>query len=82
MDQSTDVKDCYKPTNHEQIKKGDVLLKEEFLKLVSFPMGIVKELQVNDQNETTGVLIYKGKTGEVTKRHIKCDNFIISEPRN
>ena len=33
-------------------------------------MGLVKEVEINSNNEVTGAVILKGKTRELVKRHI------------
>ncbi len=69
--QATNKKDRYKPVNHKALKFGDiVLMKEKHLKPSNFPMGIVKEVQINSLNEVTGALILRGKTRELVKRHV------------
>jgi hypothetical protein len=71
MIQATNKKDRYKPVNNKLLGKGDiVLLKEKHLKPSNYPMGIVKDIQRNVQNEVTGVTVLKGKTNEVVKRHV------------
>ena len=47
--QAVDKPDRYKPVTHKHISPGDiVLLKETFTKPNDYPMGVVKEVQVND----------------------------------
>ena len=68
--QAVDRTDRYKPISHKRISPGDVvLLKESFTKPHDYPMGLVKEIQVNDLGEVTGATIMKGKTRELVKRH-------------
>ena len=69
--QSTDRKDRYKQTRHDLLSKGDiVLLKEPHTKRLNFPMGIVKEVTINQLGECTDVLVFKGSTKELVKRHV------------
>ena len=68
--QAVDRKARYQPVIHKMIKKGDiVLLKETNVKPNHYPMGIVKEIVVNESGEVTGALVLKGRTGEIVKRH-------------
>ena len=68
--QATNKKDRFKPKNHEPIQKNDiVLLKEAFTKPSNYPMGLVKDVEVNSLGEVTGASILKGSTGELVKRH-------------
>ena len=58
LNQAIDVKDCYKPVNHNRINVGDiVLVKDDHVKPVNFPMGIVKQAVTNVNGETTGAFI-------------------------
>ena len=70
MEQATDRKDRYKSVSHKSIKPGDiVLLKESFTKPNDYPLGIVRNVEVNCLGEVTGATIFKGKTRELVKRH-------------
>ena len=80
--QATNVKNRYKPVPHNSMKVGDlVLLREDFCKPVNYPMGIIKDVIINDINEVTGATVMKGNR-ELVKRHCstlipylsKCDN--------
>ncbi|XP_068225135.1 uncharacterized protein [Palaemon carinicauda] len=69
--QATDKKDRYAPVNHKQISIGDiVLIKDDGYKPVNYPMGIVKEVFKNINGEVTAAKVLKGKTNEITKRHV------------
>ena len=69
--QATDRKGRYRPVSHMPLSPGDiVLLKEPLMKSYTYPMAIVKKVQVNDINEVTGVSVFKGKTRETVERHI------------
>ena len=69
--QATDKKNRYQPVTHKKPEVGDVvLIKEINLKRMDYPMGIVKEIQTNINDEVTGVTILKGKTREKIKRHV------------
>ena len=71
MHQATDKKGRYLPAQHKALKIGDiVLIKEPLLKPTNFPMGIVKEIKVNSFGEVTGATVLKGKSKELTKRHV------------
>lgn len=71
ISQATDRKDRYKPVKHERLGPGDIiLLKEPLCKPSSYPLAIVKDIQLNDLGEVTGVVAYKGKTRESVKRHV------------
>ena len=68
--QAINEKDRYVPCTHKNLNVGDiVLIKEENTKIQHYPMGIVKEILVNDNGEVTGATILKGRTKEITKRH-------------
>ena len=70
MSQAVDRKDRYQPVHHKGLKKDDVvLLKEINTKPNHYPLAIVKEIIVNDLNEVTGAIVFKGKTRELVKRH-------------
>ena len=67
---SVSDKDRFKPVKHNLINKGTiVLLKEDFTKPHNFPMGIVKDIVVNDLGEVTAAIIRKGSNREIVKRH-------------
>ena len=69
--QATDDKSRYKPVRHEKLSPGDiVLIKEINSKPQFYPMGIIKSVEINDLGESTSAIILKGKTGELTKRHV------------
>lgn len=71
MHQAVDRKDRYRPVIHKGVEIGDiVLIKEPHTKSINFPLGIVKDIVTNDMGETTGALVFKGKTKELVKRHI------------
>ena len=69
--QATNEKDRYRPCNHKNLEKGDiVLIKEGNTKPQHYPMGIVKDILKNESGEVTGATILKGRTRETTKRHV------------
>ena len=71
MSQAVDDKDRYRPVVQHDIKVGDiVLLKETHTKPNNYPMGLIKELEVNSNGEVTDAVVLKGKTRELVKRHI------------
>ena len=70
LSESVDRKDRYQPITHSPVAPGDlVLIKEEYSKPSSYPMGRVKSVVTNELDEVTGAHIMKGKTREVVKRH-------------
>ena len=70
IDQAVNSSDRYRKVKHNRLNVGDiVLLKESHTKPSQYPMGLVKELQVNDLGETTGATVFKGLTRELVKRH-------------
>ena len=70
ISQATDRPDKYVPIQHDKIAVGDlVLIKEQFAKPSSFPLGRILSVQVNQLGEVTGAEIKKGSTGEIVKRH-------------
>ena len=84
ISQAVDKKDRYRPVTQQRIKVGDlVLLKDVHTKPNNYPMGLVKEIEFNSNNEATGAVILKGKTKELVKRHIttlipllECDSIL------
>ncbi|XP_068214775.1 uncharacterized protein [Palaemon carinicauda] len=73
LNRAIDTKDRYKPCKHDKIGVGDiVLIKDANVKPVNFPMGIVKQIITNNEGETTGAVVLKGRTAELTKRHVSC----------
>ena len=67
--QATNSNSRYKPKAHTKLQVGDiVLLKEPYSKPSNYPMGIVKDLQVNSLDEVTGATVKKGNK-ELVKRH-------------
>ena len=43
---------------------------EQHSKAANYPIGIIKEVFINEMGEVTGVEVFKGKTREVVKRHV------------
>ena len=71
MQQAVKLKDRYKPVCHQSISPGDVvLIKEPHTKQTNYPMGPVKEVFTNVNNEVTGATVIKGKTRETVKRYL------------
>ena len=71
ISQSVDRKDRYKPVVHQKLSKHDVvLIRETNMKPAHFPLGIVKDIVLGGNGEVTGAIVLKGKTGEITKRHV------------
>ncbi|XP_068226482.1 uncharacterized protein [Palaemon carinicauda] len=79
--QAVNKKDQYKPVQHKELKVGDiVLLKEPLAKPCNYPMGRIKEIVKNINNEVTAVKVFKGKTGEILKRHSSSIIPLLSVP--
>ena len=71
ISQAVSKKDRYKTVKHQKLKKGDnVLLQQRHLKCMNYPLGIVKAIKINDMGEVTGASVHKGRTGEITHRHV------------
>ena len=70
IEQATDQKDRFKRITHVPLKKGDiVLLKDQFAKPSSYPLGIVEKVDVNSLGEVTAATVFKGSTRERVYRH-------------
>ena len=68
--QATNSNCRYKPVSHDKLAVGDVvLMKEENMKQVNYPMGRIKSVTSNELGEVTSAVVYKGATGEHVKRH-------------
>ena len=68
--QAVDKKHRFTPVKHNRLDVGDiVLIKEPLVKPQKFELGIIRELQVNRNNETTGAIVFKGSTRELLRRH-------------
>ena len=68
--QAVNLKERYKPVKHKHLSVGDiVLIKEPLLKPSNYPLGRIKEVVKNINDEITGVTVLKGKSGETVKRH-------------
>ena len=68
--QAVNERDRYKPVSHNEVRVGDiVLLKEVHTNPINFPLGRVKQIVKNTNNEVTGVIVMKGKNREIVKRH-------------
>ena len=62
---STCRKRRFKPMNHLKPEKGDVvILSEQFLKAMSFPLATVKDVIQNELQEVTDVIARKDRTVE------------------
>ena len=72
-DQAVDKKSRYRLCTHKPLKPKDiVLIKETFMKPLNYPMAIVREINKNDLGEVTDVVLLKGGTREIVKRHVQC----------
>ena len=69
--QATNVPGRYSKIGHDKLSQGDlVLLKEQYLKSINFPMGRVIEVVENSLGEITDAVILKGN-GEKVRRHVR-----------
>ena len=69
--QATNKPNRYAPVNHNKLEIGDlVLLVEQHVKSVNFPMGIVEKVVTNSLGEVTDAMVMKGNK-EVVRRHVK-----------
>ena len=69
--QATNKPDRYASVDHKKLDVGDlVLLVEQHVKSVNFPMGIVRSVVTNSLGEVTDAMVMKGNR-EVVKRHVK-----------
>ena len=69
--QAIDKNDRYKPVNHDPLRRGDlVLIKDQFTKPHSYPLGKVTKVYTNINDEVTNVEVLKGSSKEITKRHV------------
>ena len=76
--QAVNVKGRYKPVKHTILQKNDiVLIKEPYSKPSQYPMAVVRDVVYNDLGEITGAVLCKGKTKEITKRHVSCLIFLF-----
>ena len=81
--QAINSKDRYKPVSHDKPKVGDiVLIKEEYYKPTNYPMGIIRSVQTNINQEVTGVKVMKGKTRGIIKRHVSTIIPLLSIEEN
>ena len=70
-DQATNTDGRFKPVTHKKLNVGDiVLLKESLSKPASYPMAVVREIKSNDLGEVVEVVVKKGSTGELLRRHV------------
>jgi len=71
ISQATNKKGAYMPVKHKAVDVGDiVLLVEDNTKRCNFPMGRVLEINMNDLQEVTDVVVLKGNTKEKVSRHV------------
>ena len=70
-DQATDKNGRYTRVRHDLLSKGDiVLLKDPMLKPAQFPLARVLETTKNSIGEVTDIVVKKGGTGEIVRRHV------------
>ena len=78
IDQAVDKPGRYKHNHHARLKPNDiVLLIEPFGKPCTYPLGIVKTVEVNSIGEVTAAKVLKGKTKEVVYRHSTSLKLLI-----
>ena len=78
--QATDKQNRYVPKPHKHLDVGDiVLIKEPNCKPYNFPLGIIKSLETNSIGENTSAVVFKGKTRELTKRHVSSLIPLLSQ---
>jgi len=72
VSQAVDKKSRYKPiTRDRDVAVGDVvLIIEEMSKPQNYPMGRIAKIYTNYDGEVTNADVKKGRTGEITKRHV------------
>ena len=71
MQQAISKTGRFRPVLHKKLGENDiVLIKEENMKRINFPLGIVQRVICNDFGEVTAAEVRKGKTGEILKRHV------------
>ena len=69
--QSIDRGGRYRPDSHKLLKVGDVvLINDEYIKRINYPLSIVQKLVINSYVEVTQAVVKKGKTSQITKLHI------------
>lgn len=70
IDQATNRDGRYKPVTPDHPRVGDlVLIKEEHTKRIDYPMARIKKVEFNYLNEINELVLLKGKTGEIVRRH-------------
>ena len=83
VSQATDEKSRYRPVMHKKIQVGDiVLLKEQHIKPLNYPMGIVKKVTLNDLDELTDIVVFKGASRETVRRHVTSIISLLSPGTN
>ena len=81
--QATNEPDRYKIMPHRALKPRDiVLLKDKFAKPLTYPLGIVKSVKINDLGETTAAYVLKGATKELVFRHASSLILLIPNSDN
>ncbi|XP_068206256.1 uncharacterized protein [Palaemon carinicauda] len=80
INQAVDKRNRYRPVNHKTLAVGDiVLLKEDASKPSTYPLGIVKNTEVNHLGEVKAARVLKGKSREVVYR--TTDSLILLLPK-
>ena len=83
IQQAVSTKGRYKPVLHKRLDIGDiVLMKEKHLKPNQYPMAIVRSITSNVKNEVTSVIVQKGLTRELLKRHMSSLVPLLSAASN
>lgn len=70
ISQATNKDGRYKPVVPNCLKKGDiVLIKEDLTKRSDYPMARISEVKLNYLGEINELVLFKGKTRELVRRH-------------
>ena len=68
VSQATDEKSRYRPVMHKRIQVGDiVLLKKQHIKPLNYSMGIIKKVTLNDLDEVTDIVVFKGASRKTVR---------------
>ena len=80
MQQAANKKDRFKPVLHKKLRVNDVvLLTEDNIKHINFPLGEVQEVNHNDLGEVTPAKFKKAKSGQLLKRHVSSLIPLLSD---
>ena len=83
VSQATDEKSRCRPVMHKRIQVGDiVLLKKQHIKPLNYPMGIIKKVTLNDLDEVTDIVVFKGASRKTVRRHVTSMIPLLSPGTN